>query len=280
MPDPLFQTLFNDTEAMTWAPTDVVRDRARRRVRRTQVTVAGTAVVAVGVISGGAAVAYVDRGLGPQPSTSRSAAATTPYSPPAPPPAPPSDPASPGSTAPTTPSAPDAAAIVGALFLQPGDVGSGYRVVSGGESSGDWTFEFSTSMLGCQPPDTTRPDSIRRRDRTLSRGTPQAEDLVTQYVARYRPGNAGRYLAQVRARVNACTPGNGKSIRIGAQRFAGQDALLIEVNYGGGFTTKHVLVRQGDLLTEFFTKPERSSRAAQELGRKAALRLCAGTPVC
>jgi hypothetical protein len=99
-------------------------------------------------------------------------------------------------------------------------------------------------------------------------------------VARYRPGDAARYLDQVRTRVNACKPGSGQSISIGAQRFAGQDALLIEVNYGEGFTTKHILVRQGDLLTEFFTKPELSRAAAQELGRKAAHRLCGGTPVC
>jgi len=108
-----------------------------------------------------------------------------------------------------------------------------------------------------------------RRDRTLSRGTPEAEDLLAQYVARYRPGDAARYLDQVRARVSSCRPGGGRSVRIVAQRFAGQDALLVQADYGDGFTAKHVLVRQGDLLTEFFTKPERSSAAAQELGRRA-----------
>jgi hypothetical protein len=90
----------------------------------------------------------------------------------------------------------------------------------------------------------------------LRRGAPESEDFVSQYVARYRPGDAARYLDQVRARVSACEPGDGMSLRIGAKGFAGQDALLIEVNYGEGYTT------------------------AQELGRRAALRLCAGTPVC
>jgi len=165
------------------------------------------------------------------------------------------------------------------MFLQPDDVGSGYRLVSDGQGSGDWTFEFTASVLGCQQSEVP-PSDITRRDRTLSRGTPEAEDALTQYVARYRPGDAARYLDQVRARVNACKPENGKSIKVGAQRFAGQDALLIEVNYGDGSTTKHVLIRQGDLLSEFFTKPERSSAAAEELGRKAALRLCQGSPVC
>ena len=271
MPDPLFQTLFNETDTMTWAPTDVVRDQAHRQARRRRVTAVAAAVVAVGVIAGGAAMAKLDHAVDPQPIPSQPAAEPTPS---------PSDPVPPSSAVPTSPTGSEATAITGALFLQPGDVGPGYRQMSGGQGWGDWTFEFSASMLRCQPPDSTGPHPMTRRDQTLSRGTPQAEDSLAQYVARYRPGAAARYLDQVRARVNTCESGSGKSIKIGAQRFAGQDALLIEVNYGNGFTTKHVLVRQGDLLTEFFTKPERSSAAAQELGRKAALRLCRGTPVC
>jgi hypothetical protein len=186
----------------------------------------------------------------------------------------------PTSAAPRSPSpAADATTIGNALFLQPSDVGPGYRVDSGQEASDDWTFEFSASALGCQASGVAQSPNTRRV-RTLSRGTPQAEDALTQSVARYRSGDAARYLDRVRARVDACTPATGQSMKIGAQHFAGQDALLIEVNYGGGVTTKHVLVRQGDLLTEFFTKPERSSAAAQELGRKAAHRLCGATPAC
>jgi hypothetical protein len=58
-----------------------------------------------------------------------------------------------------------------------------------------------------------------------------------------------------------------------AERFAGSDSLLIETGYGSGFTTKLVLVRQGDLLTEFFGRPERSRADAEALGRQAAARL-------
>src|SRR5262245_53601110 len=236
MPDPLFQSLFNETETMTWAPADVVRDRARRRVRRTQVMTVAAAVVAVGVISGGVAVAQLDQAAGPQPGTSQTAADPTSSGPsPAP-----SEPASPRSDVSTSPPASEPTAIVDALFLRPGDVGPDYRVVSGREGSGDWTFEFATSVLGCEVSDVTQWTNTRR-DRTLSRGTPEAEDLLAQYVARYRSGDAARYLEQVRARVDACKPDNGRSIRIGAQRFAGQDALLIEVNYGGGVTTALVL---------------------------------------
>lgn len=277
MPDPLFQNLFNVADTMTWAPTDVVRDRARRRTRRTRVTAVAAAVVAVGVISGGVAMAQLDHAVAPEPGTSRPAAQSTPSSPPPPSP---SNPVPPPSAAPTSPTGSEGTAITDVLFLQPDDVGPGYRQVFDGQGSGDWTFEFTASVLRCQPPDSTGPHPITRRDQTLSRGTPQAEDSLAQSVARYRPGDAARYLDQVRSRVSACQPGIGKSIKVGAQRFAGQDALLIEVDYGDGFTTKHVLVRQGDLLTEFFTKPERSSAAAQELGRKAALRLCGVTPVC
>lgn len=265
MPDPLFQNLFDVTDTMTWAPTDVVRDRARRRVRRTRVAAVAAAVVTVGLVSGGVAVAQREPAVDRRPGTGTSWPAVE------------SPPWSSRPPVPSTPGAPEGTA----LFLRPGDVGPGYReVVDSGEGSGDWTFEFSAQMLGCPVLESTRPRSIARQDRMLSRGTPQAEDLMSQYVARYRPGDTARYLDHVRARVGACEPGSGKSITIGAQGFAGQGALLIEVNYGEGFTTKHVLVRQGDLLTEFFTKPERTSAAAQELGRTAAQRLCGGTPVC
>jgi hypothetical protein len=273
MPDPLFQTLFDETETMTWAPTEVVRDRAHRRVRRTRVAAVAAALVAVGVVSGGVAVAQRGQSAGPQPGTSRQATEPPLSSPPAPS----SSAAPPPSTASTPPSTPEGTAIVDALFLPPGDVGPGYRVVNGREGSGDWTFEFTSSVLGCQPSSIS---PVTRQDRLLSRGTPQAEDNLSQYVARYRPGDAARYLDQARARVNACQPGGGRTVKIGAQRFAGQDALLIEVDYGDGFTTKHLMVRQGDLLTEFATKPALDSAAAQELARKAATRLCAATPVC
>jgi hypothetical protein len=266
--------------AFTPPPVEHFRVAARRRTRRRAGVFAAALTALAGI--GGGTLAVADRGPDsmPRPSptgiTSSSPAPSTS----------PSAEASPSSASPTGPRSPAAStaeetAIVDALFLQPGDVGSGYRVVSGGEvASNDWTFEFTSSALACQPPGPNSPGSIATRHRTLSRGTPPPEDILAQYVARYRPGDAGRYLDQVRARVNACSPGNGKSIKIAAERFAGEDALLIQVNYGDGFTTKHVLVRQGDLLTEFFTKPERSTAAAQDLATTAALRLCQGTPVC
>jgi hypothetical protein len=280
MPDPLFQTLFNETDTMTWAPVDVLRERAHRRARRTQGIAVAAVVVAVGAISGGVAVAPRDQGADPQLGRSQPATGPTPSSPTTSESAPsPSVSVPPTSAAPRSPSPATAMTIGNALFLQPSDVGPGYRVVSGQEASGDWIFEFSASALGCQASGLAQSPNTTRV-RTLSRGTPQAEDALTQYVARYRSGDAAQYLDRVRAQVNACTPATGQSIKIGAQHFAGQDALLIEVNYGDGVTTKHVVIRQGDLLTEFFTKPERSSAAAKELGRKAAHRLCGATPTC
>jgi len=47
------------------------------------------------------------------------------------------------------------------------------------------------------------------------------------------------------------------------------------VNYGDGFAAKHVLVRLGDLLIEFFTEPDRTRAAnsgTREEGRTPALR--------
>jgi hypothetical protein len=262
--------------AFTPPPVELFRTAARRQTRRRTGIVAVVLTALAGL--GGGALAVADRGPDNTPRPAPTAIASSPSAPS------PSVETTPSATAPastaTTSTTREGTAIIDALFLQPGDVGSGYRVVSGGQGSGDWTFEFTSSVLGCQPPGPNSPDSIARRDRTLSRGTPPPEDILTQYVANYRPGDAGRYLDEIRARVNACRPGNGRSITLGAQHFAGQDALLIEVNYGDGFTTKHVLVRQGDLLTEFFTKPERSTAAAQDLARTAALRLCRSTPVC
>jgi len=84
----------------------------------------------------------------------------------------------------------------------------------------------------------------------------------------------------VRARVEACEAGGGREISIAARDFAGQEALLVAVDYGGGFTTHHVLARQGDLVAEFFVKPGLDRPALQGLGRTAAARLCAGTAAC
>jgi hypothetical protein len=281
MPDPLFQTLIDDTDSTSWQEVDVVRERARRRTLRTRVAGGIAGLVAGGIVLGGAAVAQLDRAVDPQPGVSSSAAESPSVSPASSAPAsgsPSAPPSASESAAAGSSSAAEGGAIGNALFLRPGDVGSGYQILSP-EHQGDWTFEFTTAALRCPYPDTTFSD-LQRSYRMLRRGTPESEDFVSQYVARYRPGDAARYLDQVRARVEACTPADGGSLTVSAERFAGQDALLIEVNYGEGNTTKLVLVRQGDLLTEFFTKPERSGAAAQELGRKAAQRLCAGTPVC
>jgi len=128
-------------------------------------------------------------------------------------------------------------------------------------------------MLNC-PPAQTPPMPDIARARSLGRGTRPAEDHVVQYIFPYRPGDADRSLADVRARVAACRPGNGGSITIGAERFAGQDSLLLVVHFGDGSTLTLVHVRQGDLVTELWAKPERSVAEYQELGRTAALRLC------
>jgi hypothetical protein len=272
MPDPLFQTLFDETNTLRWQPVEVVRDRARQRTNRVRLVAVAVAVIVVSVVSGGMATAFMRHDARPAPRPGDSASGSVNAS--ATPPARPSDSPSPKPSE-TSPPAP---AIIDAMFLQPDDVGSGYSVVVS-EHSGDWTFEFSMSVLQC-PSSEAVPSPLTRRYRGLSRGTPPPEDGLSQYVARYQGGAAEAYLNQVRARVAACHPQGSMSVRIGAQRFAGDDALLIEVDFGGGFTTKNVLVRQGGLVTEFFTKPERDSQAVQDLGRKAALRLCEGTPAC
>ncbi|MEJ3743353.1 hypothetical protein WEI85_08710 [Actinomycetes bacterium KLBMP 9797] len=259
MPDPMFRTLFDDTETTPWAPVGEVRERARRRVRRARTTAVAAAVASVVAISGGVAVAQRDDQPGPGPLV-------TPGSPTHPTPPPPTSPPV------TPPTSPATTAITDGMFLRPEDVGAGYRASTGKKNAGDWTFEYSASTLGCPEPDVAL-SPLASQQRTLSRGTPQDEDSLTQYVARYPAGGAAGYLQRVRARVDACEPAGGQSIRIAQQRFAGQDALLITVDYGEGFTTTHVLVREGDLLTEFFAKPERGNAAMRALGEKAAQHL-------
>jgi len=264
MPDPLFQPLFEATDAVAWAPTDVVRDRARLRTRRSRVAAVAATAVTVCLIVGGVAATRQPRAnpVTPPPATSTPPPATS-----APPPATSAPPP------PTSAPVPAPTVITDAMFLQPEDVGPGYQGAPDDDSSGDWTFDFTTSALGCPPPGLfTAPTA--RRDWRLRRDTPGSEDFVTQYVAAFSPGDAARYLDEIRARVAACrAPERGGSIAIRAERFAGEDSLLIEADFGGGSMTKLVLVRQGDLFTEFFGRPERDRAEAEALGRKAALRL-------
>jgi len=268
MPDPLFQTLFDETDRCSWAPVDVVGDRARRQARRTRAAALAAAILVVGVVWAGVGWARDDLSGRPKPgvppgSLPPSTASPTP---------------SPSMELTTPPPSTDDASIVDAMFVQPSDLGPGSRVDAGSEVSGDWTFEFSASVLGCLPTPAT-PWPIVRRDRTLTGGT-QDVDGLAQYVARYRPWDAARYLDDVRARVSACNPDSGMSIKVGAERFAGEDALLIEVNYGGGSTATHVLIRQNDLLTELFSHSVSSNAEAVALGRTAAFRLCKGSSTC
>lgn len=183
-----------------------------------------------------------------------------------------------GSPAATATAPPATGPITDQQFLQPGDVGEGYRVATSG-GSGDWTVESSASLLDC-PPGDGAPVPVDKQQRGLVRGSPEAGDTVLQYVARYRSGEAARYLDQLAARVGACRPAQGRSISIARHGFAGDQALLVAAYFGGGSATTHVVVRQGDLLTEVVVKVGRSRGVLQRLGRIAAERLCDGGRAC
>jgi hypothetical protein len=270
MPDPLFETLFDDTDTIRWAPTDAVRARARQRNRRSRVTAAIAAVVAVGAIAGGVALAQRGQQTNPIPGATATATPTasatpTPSTPPSTPPTTP--PSSPSTVEPTT-------TITQTMFLQPEDVGTGYRASFEETGSGDWVLGFSLAMLNCRD-DTT--GYVTRRDGALRRS---ADDHIAQYVARYQAGDGARYFDTVRTTVAACKPASGKSIKIVAEGFAGQESLMIDVDYGEGNLGRHVIVRQGDVVTTFAVWPNPSRSASQQLARKAAARLCTGTPAC
>jgi len=211
------------------------------------------AAAAAAAVTGGIAVAQFDAAPAPT------------VAPPSPEPSP-------------SPPPPATGPIIDQQFLWPEDVGEGYRVAGGG-TEGDWTFEFSASALRC-PAGDGPPAPAEKHQRGLVRGSPQARDAVTQYVARFRPGDAARYLDQIQARVGSCKPGTGRSITVARYGFAGDQALLVAVYYGGGSGTNHVFVRQGDLLTEFMVKAGRTRDALQRLGHKAADRLCDGGRAC
>jgi hypothetical protein len=270
MPDPLFQTLFADTDTASWPPAGVVRDLARRRTRRARTGAVVAAALAVAVVAGGVAFA----GLGPAPGAA-------PGGPPPPVPAAPSG-ARPSGAEPSGAEPSDAAseALADALFLAPADVDPAYRVAAEGEAlTGSWTYESRMGMLGCQAG--AQFDEIARRDRSLVRGTRQDGAVMSQRIVRHRPGDAARYLQQVRDRVAACSAGgNGGTITIGAQRFAGQDALLIEDDFGAGGTSALVMIRQGDLVTQYEVVFDRDAQATLVTAARAAERLCGGTPAC
>jgi hypothetical protein len=116
------------------------------------------------------------------------------------------------------------------------------------------------------------PDPVAERERKLRKGQPQADTFVNQHTGRYAAGEAAEYLNDIRERVSSCSPDDGRAVRIAAEGFAGDEALLVDFDYGGGYRSKTVLVREGDVLTEIFSKPTRSDSANRELGRKAAAR--------
>jgi hypothetical protein len=267
MPDQAFRSLFTETENVRWDPVNQVQSRARRRTAGQAVVVAGAVVVAL--VSGGIAVAQVrPEPVTPPVATSSPATPPTRLASPSPSAQSPSrSPSTPSRTS-TKPSPPPVTDITAAMMLRPQDVGSGYTANTA--ENGDWTFEFNASVLDC--PRGTRPEPVDEHWRALRKGRPQDENLVAQHLARYSAGAAARYLDRIRERVSACSPSDERSVRIAAEGFAGDDAVLVVFDHGGGSLAKIVLVREGDLLTEIYSKPVRSDSACRELGRNAAAR--------
>lgn len=273
MPDQLFQKLLDETADTRWQTFDDLRGRALRRRRTRVALVATAAVVTIAAATGGVAATRPDGAPPPGPGSSPS------VQPPSTDPTPSNPPTTPPPTRATPSRTGGDAAPIGDLFLRPADVGPGYRTNSGGISGGDWTFEFSASALRCAE---TGPPvrAAESTDRFLSRGAPEAGDRLGERISRYGEGDAARAMARVRERVAACAPAGGQSITVTDRDFAGQEALLVAVDHGGGYRTNHVLVRQGDLVAELFVKPAWDRAALRGLGRVAAARLCGGTPAC
>jgi hypothetical protein len=265
MPDPLFKDLFTETQQLRPPPVTQVQARGRQLARRRRLEVAAAVLVLAVPVGLGIAVAVSNaQRNGTEPAVVVSSGPTPTVSPT---PAPTAS-STPASTQSSIKSSPRVTGITSAMMLRPSDVGAGYAEVATGD--GDWTFEFNASVFNC--PSGFDPDPVAERQRDFRKGQPQDENTVIQHTGRYPSGQAARYLDGIRQRVSSCTPTGSQSVSIAAEGFAGDEAVLVVFDHGGGALSKNVLVRKGDVLTEIWSKQTRSDSANRELGRNAAAR--------
>lgn len=271
MPDPLFARLSEETEKLTWPAVTEVQRRGRQRARRQSAVLA----CALAVVMGLGGVAFADyRNAAPGPSTALRT--TEPTWDPGSSPVPSASPqiSSGATTSPTVkqPSAASPAVAAGAM-LQDADLPARFKL-RGSDIGGDWSFAFSSSS--CQD------GRLYQLKKLASRGQAfdgDVDESLLQRTERYASADAARYLDLVRARVESC-PSSPWKLTVVDQGFAGQESLLIQVDYGGGATALHIFVRQGDLVTEFWQKRLTDRTEARRLADRAARRLCAGTDAC
>ncbi|MET7427025.1 hypothetical protein [Dactylosporangium sp. NPDC005555] len=270
MPDPLFDSMIADAGSVRWAPADELRDRARRRTRRTRIATAAAAFTAVAVVVGGVAVAGADRAAPPPvpggSSSPPAASSTPPPDSPSPTEAPSQGPTGAPSQG-STGAAP--ASVTAARFLQPSDLGSGWASTRVDNGDGDWIIEATFSAVQCAGNGWASGLTDNRQTRDLRKGS----DSYRQWVGLFPRNTAAAYLDGIRAHVRDCDPARlDTKVDLAAERFAGDDALLVDFNIEG-LSSRYLIVRHGEMVALIWTKGPLPDAAAKDLGRKAAARL-------
>lgn len=277
MPDQLFAELYRDTEHLPWDPAEEVRERARRRTRRTRVAAGLASAVAVAAVAVGAAAVAGRPDAGPPipPATN------------VPTPSPTVAPSPSGKSAPTTPSNPPSTSgrpsspatgtgIPSAALLTAADLPSGYRP-SGSDLDGDWSLD--AAMIFCRngtPPLTARAHA--ERGAVFQAG---GDRSVIERVRRYAAADAPSVLDHARLMATGCEPDQSApgDLAVLDSGFAGDAALLIGWDTAGN-QTRWVFVRQGDLVAEVFIKQATDDAEARRVAQRVAERLCSGTDAC
>lgn len=178
------------------------------------------------------------------------------------------------------PASPTAGTLVpAAVMLRPVDVGTGtWREV---ELMGDWSVGFTLSVCpAARVTGWVSPAPMGFREQKLVRTADNA--AVLQSVRAYAAGDAERELAHLRAAVAACAlidhAGGVTTMTIRAERFAGDDSLLVETR-SGDRRSLNVLVREGNLTSEIVVLPADEANA-RLVAQRAAARMCAASGTC
>ncbi|MEW2430030.1 hypothetical protein AB0877_18645 [Micromonospora sp. NPDC047644] len=285
MPDQPFAHLFQDTEHLSWAPTEQVRERGRRRTRRTRIAAGLAAVVAVALVATGAVALAGGREGAPTPvlpatgsPTPAAAPTPTPSATPTPTPSTRNTPGAPPSSPSATSGSPSigstSPAIPADALLRAADLPSGFRA-AGSDLDGDWSFNFAASYA-CV--DTPRLSAKERAERGAVFRKPDASPVIER-VQRYSLNGAKATIAWARTVTECKRSKELSSLSVVDSGFAGDGSLLIRFD-AEGLISYTLFVRQGDLVAEVWLGSLTNRTEARRLAQRAADRLCAGTDAC
>ncbi|MEU7849995.1 hypothetical protein AB0B69_21545 [Micromonospora parva] len=282
MPDQFFADIYRDTEHLTWAPTEQVRERGRRRTRQTRIAATLAGVVAVAVVATGAVALAGGQEEAPTPVLPATGSPTPTPTPSAtsapPPPTTSTTPAAPPSTPSRTSDRPSAGttdpAVPAAAMLRLSDLPTGFTMTEG-DVDGDWSVE-SVSIYCRELPSRTSHGRIAQR--TVSYDSPTTG--MVQRVVRYSGGNAARDVDRIRAMFTGCVTGSTSSLSVLVDGLgAGDESLLVGSDIEG-VPSRWLVVRQGDLVAQLTMDMNSGPEDARQYARRVAQRLCAGTDTC